>query len=135
MKTTEKDNIIGRKFGRLTVIEKTNLRQSGHVLWECRCDCGNTVVVRKNSFVSKSTQSCGCMKKENRNDLTGLRFGRLTVIRETDERRNKAIVWECRCDCGNTTFVRGGCLQSGSTKSCGCFRKEILTKQQNKKNG
>lgn len=61
-------------------------------------------------------------------DLTGKRFGRLTVIGR-DEYVGKSSFWLCRCDCGNLTSVRGGKLKDGGTKSCGCYRHECLTKQ------
>ena len=35
------------------------------------------------------------------NDITGMRFGRLIAIRPTSERKNRSVVWECRCNCGN----------------------------------
>ena len=54
-------------------------------------------------------------------DLTGLRFGYLTAIRPTDNRRHSYVVWECRCDCGNTVYVRSSSLTSENTKSCGCL--------------
>ena len=53
-------------------------------------------------------------------DITGQRFGKLTVIEMTNERRNRQIVWKCQCDCGNITYVTGGSLRSGHTSSCGC---------------
>lgn len=53
-------------------------------------------------------------------DLTGQRFGSLTVLEQTDERRNRQVVWKCRCDCGNITYVVGQSLRSGHTKTCGC---------------
>ena len=66
------------------------------------------------------------------NDLTGMKFGKLTVIGLYDEvyiepkngyRRKK---WICQCDCGNITCVVGGELtkEHGGTKSCGCLQKE-----------
>lgn len=58
-------------------------------------------------------------------DLTGKKFGRLLVIKQSDERTNAGKVkWECRCDCGNTHKVSGDCLTHGKSKSCGCFRRE-----------
>lgn len=58
-------NLIGRKFGRLTVKSKTDKRDSrGMVIWECECDCGKIVEVRTSSLISKNTTSCGCYKKE-----------------------------------------------------------------------
>ena len=56
-------------------------------------------------------------------DLTGQRFGRLTVIRR-DESRKKAAYWLCRCDCGKEKVVQGCHLRSGATVSCGCLHME-----------
>ena len=53
-------------------------------------------------------------------DLTGQRFGRLTVIKRV-ENNGKKVMWLCRCDCGNETTVFSGCLRAGHTKSCGCL--------------
>ena len=54
-------------------------------------------------------------------DMTGKKFHRLTVIRETGRDNSGQVLWECRCDCGNTSIVRGRDLRSGGTKSCGCL--------------
>lgn len=62
------------------------------------------------------------------NDLTGQRFGRLTVLERSEDRISKAgnhaTCWECICDCGKTVVVRSGDLKSGKTRSCGCLQKE-----------
>ncbi len=55
-------------------------------------------------------------------DLTGRRFGRLTV--EGFAYRNKYVYWHCRCDCGNEKDVMGPALMSGDTQSCGCLGRE-----------
>lgn len=60
-------------------------------------------------------------------DLTGKRFGRLTVIRETDIRKNGSVVWECRCDCGNIVFAKQNHLARGAVVSCGCYNKDVIT--------
>lgn len=63
-------------------------------------------------------------------DLTGQRFGRLVVIRKSGERTNAGeVLWECKCDCGEFSVVKSGNLRSGSTKSCGCLRKEVVSKK------
>lgn len=68
-------------------------------------------------------------------DLTGQKFGRLTVVERdclaTKKRGNHAR-WICRCDCGNYTVVASGNLKSGDTKSCGCLRREMVSKTQSK---
>lgn len=56
-------------------------------------------------------------------DLTGRRFGRLTVIRQLENRNNRTR-WLCRCDCGNEKDVAARDLKAGKVKSCGCLRRE-----------
>lgn len=56
-------------------------------------------------------------------ELTGQRFGRLIVLKETARRTKRgSILWECLCDCGKRKIISGGTLVYGSTKSCGCGR-------------
>lgn len=54
-------------------------------------------------------------------DLTGQRFGRLTVVKR-GENKGRITAWECVCECGNTVCVAGTSLTRGQTKSCGCYR-------------
>jgi hypothetical protein len=55
-------------------------------------------------------------------DLTGQRFGNLIVIKATEKRKFKHVVWLCKCDCGNEKEIIGNALTSGQCKSCGCLR-------------
>lgn len=57
-------------------------------------------------------------------DLSGRRFGRVVVLRR-DVNRGRRVTFLCKCDCGNTFTTTSTTLQSGSTKSCGCLRKEL----------
>lgn len=52
-------------------------------------------------------------------DLTGHRYGMLVVVSQTEMRHRRAVVWECLCDCGETTRVSATLL--GKRKSCGCL--------------
>lgn len=56
-------------------------------------------------------------------DLTGNKFGLLTVVSFSHREKSKAY-WQCRCECGNETVVQGHNLSSGHTSSCGCMRRE-----------
>ena len=56
-------------------------------------------------------------------NLTGQRFGKLTALFEQPERKNRKIVWHCKCDCGNECDVVSSYLVSGHTQSCGCLQK------------
>lgn len=60
----------------------------------------------------------------NVKDITGERFGRLTVIEPTEKRHNRCVIWLCRCDCGNLIEVQGSYLRVGDTMSCGCLHSE-----------
>ena len=55
-------------------------------------------------------------------DLTGKRFGRLTVLSRAENSKDDKAKWLCRCDCGNTCIVYGISLRRGHTHSCGCLR-------------
>ena len=59
-------------------------------------------------------------------DLTGQRFGRLTVLKKEKSDNNGNVMWRCQCDCGNIVIVRGVSLRSGNTRSCGCLHKDIV---------
>lgn len=58
-------------------------------------------------------------------DLTGQKFGRLTVIKRVENDKYGTARWECKCVCGGKTITSTGHLKSGHTKSCGCYSKEI----------
>lgn len=119
-------NLIGQKFGRLTVIKKDySKKNKGY--WICKCDCGNEKIVKTNLLTSGQTQSCGCLLKEilheKRIDLTNQRFGKLIalypIIKITPS--NKEVTyWHCKCDCGNEKDIIPAHLVNGATKSCGC---------------
>ena len=87
--------IAGQRFGKLVAVCPTTQRVGGHVVWECKCDCGKTTFVITNNLKRGNTQSCGCIHSQVisqniRNDLTGQKYGRLTAIRAT-EKTNKWI--------------------------------------------
>lgn len=58
----------------------------------------------------------------------GNRYGRLTVVERAANQGTRAQ-WLCRCDCGTDKVVGGKQLRRGTTTSCGCYRKEVSTKQ------
>lgn len=61
-----------------------------------------------------------------RRDLTGQRFGRLTVVRFDSVDRTRNVRWMCRCDCGIEKVIQKAALVSGSQVSCGCAKRESL---------
>lgn len=119
----------GQRYGKLTVVERTQGNGKG-VYWRCRCDCGNEVIVQSNNLHSGHTTSCGCARvefgKSLLQDLTDMKFGRLTVLSLAEKSRTGETRWVCRCDCGKETIVQANNLKSGLVKSCGCARHEKL---------
>lgn len=64
-------------------------------------------------------------------DLTGQKFGKLTVIKRSDVKAREAM-WLCKCDCGTEIVTRGSSLRANLSNSCGCFRDEYWQKQHNR---
>lgn len=60
----------------------------------------------------------------------GTTFGRLTVLGET-KRRDKSgnIYYLCKCSCGTEKEISGSCLRRGLTISCGCYNREVISKE------
>lgn len=126
-------NLVGQRFGRLVVLEEVGSDKRGHILWLCKCDCGNEKVTRGERLRAGVTKSCGCFNKERVRetcfkDLVGKRFGRLVVIKQAPHRNGRAY-WHCKCDCGNEVDVCGSSLTTGNTKSCGCYNLEVASKK------
>lgn len=69
--------------------------------------------------------------KKIRKDITGQRFGRLTVL-GVGSREIGRIMWRCRCDCGTEKEIEGTKLRTGHTQSCGCFHREQVVKAMTK---
>jgi hypothetical protein len=68
------------------------------------------------------------MPRTRYRDLDGQRFGRLTVVdRASDAQKGNPVKWKVLCDCGTTKLVSSPNLVNGSTKSCGCIRREYLS--------
>lgn len=115
-------DLSGKRFGMLTVIKRGCDRygKTGRkfITWDCVCDCGNIITVDGNNLRTGNTQSCGCEKPII--DISGMKFGKLTVIEESGRCKNGGVKWKCVCECGKTTNVDGYNLRYGVTKSCGC---------------
>ena len=141
-------DLTGQKFGKLTVIERAedHVTKSGKRVprWRCLCQCGRETIVGRTGLVKGTTTSCGFCKYDEKYkghvvvtesgakfiDLTGLTFGRLTVIGRGPDRVLPSGVkipqWYARCSCGNPepVLVDGHSLKQGNVKSCGCITRE-----------
>ena len=119
------NNLIGNKYGKLTVKSRAENDNAHNAQWYCDCDCGKKdIIVRGWCLNTGITVSCGCYQKEmvskfNKKDISGNRYGKLIAIKPTDERSFGYIVWECLCDCGNIHYVTTNNLEMGHVESCG----------------
>lgn len=94
-------NLIGKKFGRLTV--KHNITKGNNTKWLCKCDCGETVEVFK-SNLGRSTFSCGCIKAEEM---------KKDCVQET---RLRNLKWESRKRKHKDSGVKGVTWKKSSKK-------------------
>lgn len=141
MKGVQKQ-LTGLRFGKLIVdsMAEPKKDRNGHNIyrWNCTCDCGEKTIVNGIDLRRGRVKSCGCYVKETRKkpeDLTGKKFGRLTVLSRAENYINSNgksyVVWSCKCDCGNIKNIQGRALRSGKTISCGCYKREKNKKKKN----
>ncbi|MFJ8457274.1 hypothetical protein [Bacillus paramycoides] len=128
-------DLKGKKFNRLMVVEYSHKNKHGKAVWDCICECGNVTQVIGSQLRNGMTKSCGCIQKEKAaksiqslikrefDDLTNIKYNRLTVLQFIETKHSHRI-WECKCDCGKVVNVREQALKKGKTKSCGCYARE-----------
>ena len=66
-------------------------------------------------------------------NLEGYKFGKLTVIKNTGLIKNTSVLWECKCECGNTIVTDTRNLKAGITLSCGCYNQEKIMKSKKRR--
>lgn len=59
-------NLIGKRFGKLTVVERAENNKRGNTMWLCKCDCGNEKIVNGTYLKAGQVKSCGCLLDEAR---------------------------------------------------------------------
>lgn len=92
-------------------------------------------IENKKSSKKETTEKTGykaILHGKKAEDLTGQRFGRLTVIKRVEDtvayNGRHFVTFLCKCDCGNFKKVRSMYLKSGKVQSCGCLRTENIKK-------
>lgn len=92
MHSRMKNDLAGRRFGRLVAIEPTDNHSGSNIKWRCRCDCGTECEVDRQNLLSGHVKSCGCFRSErassvraSRSDyVDGTCLGHLTEKRRAD---------------------------------------------------
>lgn len=130
-----RDDLTGDIFGNFLVLKQVDdyISPKGchRSQWKCKCLlCNNDEVIIMDIVLKKQTKlSCGCI-----DDLTGKRFGRLTVISKDGKDKNNNTIWHCKCDCGNTVSVIHSRLTNENVRSCGCLRSDMAVERFSKEN-
>jgi len=125
-----KYDLTGLKFGHLTALREMRGRDDyNRIRWVCKCACEKEVKVPTAFLLNGHSESCGCAGVNN---LTGKRFGQLTVMGLSSVRADTPVrLWNCLCDCGNKIRVKTSSLKNGNTKSCGCLKINNLCGENN----
>ena len=108
----------GDVVGPYTVLEYTS---DGRI--SCKCNLCGAISHVGSANIQKNRMCRECRTRFNtkpKSNLTGQRFGRLTVMRYV-VKDNGNTSWKCLCDCGKVAVVSTDHLRSGHTKSCGCY--------------
>lgn len=126
-KALSKELQPGDKFGRYTILYKESETGQGG-LYRCRCECGVEKTIKRQFLLDGSIVSCGCYSREEKSqrqliDITGQRFGLLTVLSKSDYQGGDGVYWNVRCDCGNEKVVSGHAIRRGDIISCGCSKR------------
>lgn len=120
-------DITGQRFGRLTVLERAENSKDGKARWICKCDCGNIKTILGTHLRRGKIVSCGCYSHEKASEmfldnLSGKKFGKLTVLERVPGNVNGHVKWKCQCECGSIVEVHATALRAGHTRSCGCVK-------------
>lgn len=123
------NNLINKTFGYLLVVDRAEdyvnpCNAKRYTRWKCCCDCGKEIIVFTSNLKSGSVTSCGCHNPHRLQDLSGAKFGKLTVIKQVEPYVNdsgrKLIRYKCKCECGRYIFALANTLRTNDVMSCGC---------------
>lgn len=106
-------DLTGKTFRYLTAIKRVANRDGNRTCWQWHCMCGKDVEIISAQVTSGRRISCGCKAPNRLIDLTGMTFGRWTVVS-----RATGMLWRCVCECGDEKLVVGQNLRDKKSKSC-----------------
>lgn len=128
--THNNHDLSGKEFGWWKVIKLDTSRKREQRFYFCRCKCGKEKSVSTSSLIRGLSKSCGCRKAVPKNDLSGKKFGRLTVLGIDTEKRGHGMLWKCQCDCGEIKSYSTSILLRKKVVSCGCKSREQTSKRE-----
>lgn len=120
----QKQFLIGKKFNRLTVLQPTEKRSGGKIVYKCQCDCGNFVYTTKTDLQNNHTKSCGCIKKKYQvgDIINNKQIISFQPLLQSHKNKEKQAYYRCKCllcgrqyDASTITLERSygcGCIKS-----------------------
>ena len=115
------EDLTGRRFGRLVVIDYDGMTSRHVTTWRCKCDCGREKTVQRGMLLNGTTWRCGRNCPFDTGMVPGATFGALMLVRALNDSTTQAgELWLCRCECGREVEVTTRALRRGSVTSCGC---------------
>ena len=113
------EDLTGKVFGDFKALYRTKNIKS-RTYWVFQCNRCSNIFTKDISNIKRNNNNCEC-------NLIGKKFNRLTVIKFLNKvNSSNSKMYECLCDCGNTTQVSSNALKTGSTKSCGCLKNDTI---------
>lgn len=136
---------LNKIVGRLTLLGPNLHITTGPEQWWCQCSCGKRVSRQLSRLMLGGVKSCGCLRTSERQerdpeasrgqpfrlgrppkDYTGQVHGRLTAVApDYTTAVGKPLCWWFDCSCGKRVSKRMSGVIVGTTRSCGCLRREL----------
>ncbi|MBC5995273.1 hypothetical protein EAI30_07620 [Romboutsia ilealis] len=133
------DNNIGKRFGKLVVLERVDNSKDSRKVYRCQCDCGNITDIKGKYLYNGDTRSCVCHKKDFKEykeknykealKKIGEKHGMLTIIDVNMNNKRRAYDMVCKCECGTISRKTYSQIIKGEIVSCGCYAREMSSKR------
>jgi hypothetical protein len=123
------NDLTGRRFGKLTVINCSKKNRYGIYWWNCLCECGTGLEVVGSRL--KRGEVNGCKDCRNSHPVIGSKFGKITILEVLGIGKDlglkgKGRIVKGQCDCGGFWIGPLYALKRGNTKSCGCLPTGVI---------
>ncbi|MCK9319831.1 hypothetical protein [Methanoculleus sp.] len=124
-------DLTGQTFGKWIVLGIDENSNSNNIKWKCQCSCDEHTIrsVRGYALRSGRSKSCGCLRKDELQNLNGMICGNWKVLREVerDIDNNRQFLCECRCEKHTIRVIKQYSLNRNETNSCMCSNYKDLT--------
>lgn len=128
-KNEEKIGLTVQQFVESTATKKYDEKLYKEEGWIWECSSGKDTTAETCQLQNGHKKSCSRLRQKtppNALDLTGGKFGKLTVVKRIGTTAYGRALWLCKCECGNLTEANATSLKRGEIVSCGCLKKQQI---------